>query len=179
MSILDPPADADYCYAWTGPLPVADSTLATTTFIPTSTGVFTFEINVIEKTTSCTAVAVASAIATRAAPMAAISGTVFTENGSKIEEGKVHLIGSGEFPFTTNQSGNFRFENIPMYESYTLKPEKDQHPLNGVTTADLIGISKHILGVQKLTSPYKIIAADVNNSKTCLLYTSPSPRDRG
>jgi hypothetical protein len=38
--------------------------------------------------------------------------------------------------------------------------------LNGVSTFDLVLISKHILGVQPLNTPYKLIAADVNNSKS-------------
>lgn len=37
-------------------------------------------------------------------------------------------------------------------------------PLNGVTTGDLVSISKHILGIQPLESPYQLIAADANNS---------------
>ena len=38
-------------------------------------------------------------------------------------------------------------------------------PLNGVSTFDLVLISRHILSVQPLDSPYKLIAADVNNDK--------------
>jgi hypothetical protein len=40
------------------------------------------------------------------------------------------------------------------------------NPLNGVSTFDLVLMSKHILGVQLLDSPYKRIAADVNRSNT-------------
>ncbi|MEZ4924877.1 MAG: dockerin type I domain-containing protein [Saprospiraceae bacterium] len=36
------------------------------------------------------------------------------------------------------------------------------NPLNGVTTADLLLIQKHILGIEAITSPYKLIAADAN-----------------
>ncbi|MFK7935243.1 MAG: T9SS type A sorting domain-containing protein, partial [Saprospiraceae bacterium] len=39
-------------------------------------------------------------------------------------------------------------------------------PLNGVTTFDLVTMRKHILGVQTLDSPYKLIAADINNSRS-------------
>jgi hypothetical protein len=45
-------------------------------------------------------------------------------------------------------------------------PSLNKGFLNGVSTYDLILISKHILGNQPLTSPYKMIAADVNNSKS-------------
>ncbi len=45
-----------------------------------------------------------------------------------------------------------------------LIPVKDDNPLNVVTTYDLVLISKHILGIEPLNSPYKIIAADANKS---------------
>src|SRR5690606_11052452 len=41
----------------------------------------------------------------------------------------------------------------------------DGNPLNGVSTFDLVLMSKHILGLQTLNSAYKIIAGDVNNDK--------------
>ncbi len=43
---------------------------------------------------------------------------------------------------------------------------KDDNPLNGVTTFDLVLISRHILGLQPLGSPYKVIAADANHSNS-------------
>ena len=45
-------------------------------------------------------------------------------------------------------------------------PWKTSNPLNGVTTYDLILIAKHILGLQQIQSPYKMIAADANNSNS-------------
>ena len=36
------------------------------------------------------------------------------------------------------------------------------NPTNGVTTYDLVLIQKHILGIEALDSPYKLIAADAN-----------------
>jgi hypothetical protein len=49
----------------------------------------------------------------------------------------------------------------PGYET-AIVPRKNDQPLNGVTTFDLTQISKHILGLEMLDSPYKIIAADAN-----------------
>ncbi len=46
--------------------------------------------------------------------------------------------------------------------TYDLIPARNNDPLNGVTTYDLTLISKHILGITPLDSPYKIIAADAN-----------------
>jgi len=47
---------------------------------------------------------------------------------------------------------------------FLVTPTKDDNPLNGVTTLDLVAISKHILALEPLTSPYKIIAADANHN---------------
>lgn len=49
----------------------------------------------------------------------------------------------------------------PGYTS-TLVPIKTANPLNGVTTADLAAIQRHILGLEPLDAPWKIVAADAN-----------------
>ncbi len=60
--------------------------------------------------------------------------------------------------------------SIATVESYNVKPEKDDNPLNGVTTYDLVLISKHILGIEPLASPYKMIAADANKSNSITTF---------
>ena len=45
----------------------------------------------------------------------------------------------------------------------TVTPSKDNDHINGVSTLDLVLMTYHILGLQILDSPYKMIAADVNN----------------
>jgi len=52
----------------------------------------------------------------------------------------------------------------PAYTQYRVTPIKNDNPLNGVTTYDLVLISKHILGIEPLGSPYKIIASNVNGN---------------
>jgi len=53
---------------------------------------------------------------------------------------------------------------VPPTGFWTVTPAKDGDPLNGVNVFDLIKISKHILGLQPLPSPYAMIAADFNKS---------------
>jgi len=60
--------------------------------------------------------------------------------------------------------GSFEFPAIPGCQDYTLTPYRNDNPTNGVTTFDLVLISKHILGLEFLSTPYKIIAADANRS---------------
>ncbi len=48
--------------------------------------------------------------------------------------------------------------------TYVIQPYKDINYVNRVTTYDLVLISQHILGIDLLDSPYKMIAADANNN---------------
>ncbi len=102
---------------------------------------------------------------------AAVAGVLATENLQGVEEAGVELASTsptGQQNIAIQQSndmGIFVFPNaVPMGSDYTLTPTKDDNPLNGVTTYDLVLISKHILGLEPLTTPYKIIAADANRS---------------
>jgi len=65
----------------------------------------------------------------------------------------------------TNQTGGYMFsQSVPMFSDVTVTPTKDDNHLNGVSTYDLVLISKHILGLEPLNTPYKMIAADANKS---------------
>ncbi len=57
---------------------------------------------------------------------------------------------------------------LPLTRTYraTISAERFENALNGVTTFDLVQMSKHILGITSLTDLYQGIAADVNNSQT-------------
>ena len=95
-----------------------------------------------------------------------VSGFIRTESGEGLGSTTIELNGS-EFPTSnTDETGFYAFPQIPNGGSYTVVPEKDDDHLNGVTTLDLIMIQKHILGLDLLDSPYKLIAADINDSKS-------------
>jgi Dockerin type I domain len=95
-----------------------------------------------------------------------ISGNVHTEEKAKIEDAKVSIDGGEtERYLMTNENGSYEFNELAMYNDYQLAPTKDGSYLEGITTLDLVMIQRHILGIKKLDSPYKMIAADVNNSK--------------
>jgi photosystem II stability/assembly factor-like uncharacterized protein len=51
-------------------------------------------------------------------------------------------------------------------DSVTLRPQRLDHATNGVSTFDLLLISRHILNLEPFDSPYKMIAADANRSNT-------------
>ncbi len=49
---------------------------------------------------------------------------------------------------------------------YQLCLERNDYPLNGVSTADIVKIQRHILGIEYFNQSTQILAADVNNSST-------------
>jgi len=93
-----------------------------------------------------------------------VSGMIENENGQGIENVTVDVSGSNAMSFITGPNGSFNFPSLSMGGNYSLTPEKNINLLNGVSTFDLVLISRHILGINYLNSPYKRIAADVNNS---------------
>lgn len=63
---------------------------------------------------------------------------------------------------------SYSFGAIPFGGSYQIElaAEKTGSPLNGVTTYDLVLMSRHILGIEALDDAYQMEAADVNNSNS-------------
>ena len=102
--------------------------------------------------------------------MAAIAGFITNEEGEFVENVTINLSGYNSSPLVTGATGSYRFNSIPMFSNYTVTPEKNVDPLNGVSTFDLVLISKHILGIAELDSPYKHIAADINHSGTITAF---------
>jgi len=95
-----------------------------------------------------------------------ISGNIKTHWDAPIEGIKVDIGGGTSGSVYTDSLGNFQFVNIPAGGTYSIKPTHDLNDLNGVTTYDLVLISKHILSIEPLDSPWKIVAADVNQSNS-------------
>lgn len=101
-------------------------------------------------------------------PIGYVGGNIETVGSNPVQGVKMMLsIDALPYQFaTTNLNGAYSFIFVPRGKSVLLEPELDKNPLNGVSTFDLLLIQKHILGIQALNSPYKMIAADVNNSKS-------------
>jgi hypothetical protein len=93
-----------------------------------------------------------------------IAGKINTEQGAPMEGVFVQLSGAAERTTLTNEEGAFLINQVATGYDYTLSPESNLDPMDGVTTFDLVLMSKHILGIQAFDSPYQVIAADINNS---------------
>jgi hypothetical protein len=95
-----------------------------------------------------------------------ITGNVSTETSDNVLNVAVEINGSSLLPINTNGNGTFTFPAMQTGGNYTVVPNKDNDWKNGVSTLDLVDMQKHLLGIKVLSSPYKMIAADANNSKT-------------
>ncbi|MEM9921326.1 MAG: T9SS type A sorting domain-containing protein [Bacteroidota bacterium] len=95
---------------------------------------------------------------------AVISGNIQNEEGEEVQDVMVQVENPGmNEEQMTGIDGFFSFI-VPTTADYVVRPEKNINPLNGISTYDLVLISKHVLGIELLNSPYKRIAADVNKS---------------
>ena len=63
----------------------------------------------------------------------------------------------------TYNSSFFNFSQLTNGQNYRVIPYRNDNPVRGVTTFDIALISRHILGIAALNTPYKIIAGDVNH----------------
>jgi hypothetical protein len=95
-----------------------------------------------------------------------VAGVILTETGDSVTGVEVTLnTFSPEYPRNTftEENGSYLFSSNPYYYDYELSNSRDYDYTSGVTTLDIVLIQKHILGLESLDSPYKLIASDINN----------------
>lgn len=97
-------------------------------------------------------------------------GNVRFENGTDLSDVNMNLTGDllGDVSINklSNSSGNFEFENLTPGGDYTITPFRDGDDAQGLSVLDLLRISRHILGVEPLSSPFAILQADANGSNS-------------
>ena len=94
-------------------------------------------------------------------------GEVATDDSRTVKDTKISLKIPGQ-PVQeqlTGEDGRFSYA-FYLPATTVITAERDDNHKNGVSTLDLIKIQKHLLGSEKLTNPYKIIAADANNNQS-------------
>jgi hypothetical protein len=101
-----------------------------------------------------------------AAGVGEIAGLIQTEAKQSVQGVSAELSGKMVMNMNTASDGKYEFKGLEKGYDYSVTPSLDANPLNGVSTFDLVLMQKHILGIQPLDSPYKMIAADINNSKS-------------
>ncbi len=95
-----------------------------------------------------------------------ITGRVFHPAKGAIQNVKVMLTGSSTN--TYNSNGDYNASCLNANSSGVLRPVKnnDVAKANGVNSFDVLLVQRHILNITKLTNAYKLIAADVDGSKS-------------
>jgi len=99
-----------------------------------------------------------------------IAGSISTTDGRAISGASVLLSSSAtqEYPKTINTdvSGEFIFVDNPKGFNYQLSAKKSDNYINGISTLDIVMASRHIIGLNIMDNPYKIIAGDVNGDES-------------
>ncbi|MBC7886088.1 MAG: hypothetical protein H7X99_11480, partial [Saprospiraceae bacterium] len=91
-----------------------------------------------------------------------VAGSVRTSTSQNVPGVSVNLYGSNIPANVSNQAGHYKFPLMNPGGEYDVVPLRNDHPLEGVSTLDLIYLQRHILGTELLNSPYKMIAGDIN-----------------
>jgi hypothetical protein len=94
-----------------------------------------------------------------------IQGSVRSENGEYIRFKSI-LKGPNNYFSEQETLEAIFYPTLWHNGGYELCLSKNEHFYNGVTTADIVKIKRHILEIEFLNSPYKLLAADVNRSNT-------------
>lgn len=93
-----------------------------------------------------------------------VSGNISNESGDVVPGVTINLLSLSDSRDTlSDAAGDFNFEVLPG-KDYIIEPEKAGNIINGINVADILFIRRHLLGVNVFSSPYKIIAADVDLS---------------
>ncbi|MCB9311087.1 MAG: T9SS type A sorting domain-containing protein [Lewinellaceae bacterium] len=98
-----------------------------------------------------------------------VSGRILTDNNESVQDIEVEVMNmttSKGITAKTGADGKYTVSGVDVFDPKVVEASKNNDILNGVSTLDIVMIQRHILGIQPLLSPYKILAADVNNSKS-------------
>ncbi|MCO6476844.1 MAG: hypothetical protein J5I94_09510 [Phaeodactylibacter sp.] len=98
--------------------------------------------------------------------LGSISGIITNEAGVPVAGVEVTLSGSVDASVTTGADGMYQFDDMPFGQPVGIALQKPDDFQNGLSTFDLVLIAKHILGLDLLDTPIKMMAADVNGSRS-------------
>lgn len=97
--------------------------------------------------------------------MSSISGLVSRHDGMKLPNIQMELeTNSAMIMSKTDAEGKYMHDHLERSRNYVLTPEKDDDPMLGVSTRDLVLIQRHLLGTEIFGETYQYLCADVNKS---------------
>lgn len=89
-----------------------------------------------------------------------VSGIVRDPLGRPVKNARIVVSGDASESLVTGPEGAFFLAGISRQGNYTLTPEKNDFPLNGLNALDLVAIQKHLLAKDTFDLPWQFIAAD-------------------
>ena len=95
-------------------------------------------------------------------PSVAISGNITKPNAVPVQNVNVSVPGGNTV--VTDIGGNYAMPDLNISLDYQLIPEKNINHLEDISTTDLIRLSRHLIGLENLSSPFQYIAADADNN---------------
>ncbi len=90
-------------------------------------------------------------------------GTITLSNGRPVPQVLVKANAKSAF---TDFNGRYSINNLTPGDDYTVSASKSEAYMNGLSVIDMLLIKKHLLQIQPFSTPYEIIAADVNGDLT-------------
>ncbi len=93
-----------------------------------------------------------------------IYGVINNAWGSPVVDASVIIHSDMHIYEATTDTNGYYEVTAEIGETYSVTPIKTMNSNNGISTSDVIIMAAHILGVQVLTDPYLLAAADVDES---------------
>ncbi len=93
-----------------------------------------------------------------------IIGQVVDPKGKAVKNATIHVSGSVSLDLVTGADGGFVLSSVDRNGTYTITPEKTDHPSNGLNILDCVSLQKHLLGKDTFDFPWQYIAADATNN---------------
>lgn len=93
-----------------------------------------------------------------------ISGVVVYEDQTPVVGAEIYIKSTDktEPKLFTNAAGAFAVNNIIANGNLEVTAEKDDDPMRGINTLDLVFIQRHILAIDRFKKPEQFLAADIN-----------------
>lgn len=100
-----------------------------------------------------------------AAQTTTVSGSVLNKFSVPSTNVELSLTGNNfNQTTTTDAEGNYTFSEVPINQEFSLRAIKEDDPLNGVSTFDMVIMVNHILGLNEFETSDQYIAMDANQS---------------
>jgi hypothetical protein len=92
-------------------------------------------------------------------------GSIRTRNQQIVEQAEVTLeVDQVMRSARTDHRGDFEFTDVPKFRTVNIHPVCQEKIMDGISTADIIAIQSHILGLRPFSNPFDLLAADVDFS---------------